>query len=155
MRAKKRAVLWDSPKTALFFAILLFAQVQHALPCHYFPHHRIQKSLCPHQGPTHPPRSRTAWRPALPSCGGDCLCPVSAATLPHVAHPFPEYTRHGFFGWNTIVVFFSVREPHRQHKCQGIIRFPSAVVCRAGVYCAMSGVQNYLCHNKKPFCVVW
>ena len=25
---------------------------------------------------------------------------------------------HGFFGWNTIVVFFSVREPHRQHKRQ-------------------------------------
>lgn len=39
-------------------------------------------------------------------------------TLPHAAHPFPEYPRHGFFGWNTIVVFFSVREPHRQHRRQ-------------------------------------
>lgn len=83
-----------------------------------FLHHRIQESLCPHQGPTHPPRSRTAWRPALPSCGGDCLCPVPAAAPLRTAHPFPEYTRPRFLWMECCCRFFSVREPHRQHKRQ-------------------------------------
>ena len=53
--------------------------MRHALPCHHFLHHRIQESLCPHQGPTHQPRSQTAWHPGLPSCGGHCSCPRSCS----------------------------------------------------------------------------
>ena len=105
-------------KTAFLYAILLFVQVRHALPCHHFLHHRIQESLCPHQGPTHPPRSQTTWHPGLPSCGGHCSCPVLAAALPHIAHPFPEYTQPRFLWMEYYCRFFSVREPHRQHKRQ-------------------------------------
>ena len=66
----------------------------------------------------HPPRSRKAWRPALPSCGGDCLCPVPAAAPLRTAHPFPEYTRPRFLWMECCCRFFSVGEPHRQHKRQ-------------------------------------
>ena len=31
---------------------------------------------------------------------------------------FQNIRGHGFFGWNAVVVFFSVGEPHRQHKRQ-------------------------------------
>ena len=67
---------------------------------------RIQESLCPHQGPTHQPRSQTAWHPGLPSCGGHCSCPVLAAALPHIAHPFPEYMRPRFLWMEYYCRFF-------------------------------------------------
>lgn len=55
------------------------------------------------------------------------VSPAAADTVPVLSSQllcrilltlFQNICGHGFFGWNTIVVFFSVREPHRQHKHQ-------------------------------------
>ena len=90
---------------------------------------RIQESLCPHQGPTHQPRSQTAWHPGLPSCGGHCSCPVLAAALPHIAHPFPEYMRPRFLWMEYYCRFFLCQraappaqapEVHKMHKMMAV-----------------------------------
>ena len=94
------------PEHNTLYLVIIFCIIEYK--------NRCVRIKAPHISPDprrHGIRVSPAAADTVPVLSSQLLCRI-LLTL------FQNICGHGFFGWNTIVVFFSVREPHRQHKHQ-------------------------------------
>ena len=93
-------------KCGTLYLVIIFCIIEYK--------NRCVRIKAPHISPDprrHGIRVSPAAADTVPVLSSQLLCRI-LLTL------FQNICGHGFFGWNTIVVFFSVREPRRQHKHQ-------------------------------------